>query len=347
MTLSLKHFFVSPKADGPDPTLVQPSAWNHEHVLTSASNVLLGRASAGVGNVEEIGLGGNFVFVSGALKVVDNPKFTGVAGMGIPAGTTAQRDGAPIAGEIRFNTDTNFFEYWNGASWTAGPDFSQNPTQNVNVTAAWNLNAMAGGFGIAFGTVTVTSIALADGQRRTLYTQDGYTVQYNANTITPGRVDLPVRPGDRVTYRGYPGGRVIVEAVLRDDGQAVQEFSTLEITLDGGGAALVAGAAVDFLVPYNFTCIGWTVLGDRSGTIYLDLAYCTYAQFDGGASHPVGGDSIVGGYYPNTASSAKGQGGMTGWTRTYFGGGDVIRAFVSSTGGVTQRVTLALTGWHV
>lgn len=350
MGLSVKHYFVSPKADGPDPTLVQPSAWNHEHVLNMDSGYVLGRQTAGVGALEEIGPGTNIVFVGGKIAVADNPRFTGTAGMVAPTGTTAQRDAAPVGGEIRYNSDTGAMEFYTSAGWSTGYDFSQNATQNVNVAANWNLQAMAGGFGIAFGTVTVTAITLNDGQRRTLYTQDGYTVQYNANVITPGRVDLPVRPGDVVTYRGYPGSRVIVEQVLRADGQAVQEFATLELTLDGGGAALVNGQCIDFVVPYNFNLTNWVVLADRGGgNLYLNVLYCTYNQFDAGSTHPVVADSIVNGYYPCVQGGAtKGSGPTSGyWSRTYFGGGDIVRVMVNSTDSVVQRITLALEGWHV
>lgn len=54
MTISLKHNFRSLKGDGTDPTKVQPSNWNEEHVLTQASGKVLGRASTGAGPVEEI-----------------------------------------------------------------------------------------------------------------------------------------------------------------------------------------------------------------------------------------------------------------------------------------------------
>lgn len=54
MTLSFKHARTAPRPDSADPTQVQPSDWNSEHVLTSASGVILGRVSAGVGNVEEL-----------------------------------------------------------------------------------------------------------------------------------------------------------------------------------------------------------------------------------------------------------------------------------------------------
>lgn len=43
----------------------------------------------------------------------------------LPAGTTAQRDGAPSAGSIRLNSETGQFEGWTGAAWaTLGADLS-------------------------------------------------------------------------------------------------------------------------------------------------------------------------------------------------------------------------------
>lgn len=54
MTISLKHAFQSQKSDGSDTTIVQPSNWNSEHTITCSTGVVLGRASSGVGSVEEI-----------------------------------------------------------------------------------------------------------------------------------------------------------------------------------------------------------------------------------------------------------------------------------------------------
>jgi len=43
---------------------------------------------------------------------------TGSTGSAImPAGTTAQRNSAPVAGFMRFNDDSDLFEFWNGTSW--------------------------------------------------------------------------------------------------------------------------------------------------------------------------------------------------------------------------------------
>lgn len=54
MAVSLKHSFNNPKSDGPDSTVVRPSDWNAEHVLTLGNNRVLGRVSSGTGAVEEL-----------------------------------------------------------------------------------------------------------------------------------------------------------------------------------------------------------------------------------------------------------------------------------------------------
>lgn len=54
MAISLLHLFQSAKGDGPDPTRVQPSNWNAQHVITMATAKILGRTTAGTGAVEEL-----------------------------------------------------------------------------------------------------------------------------------------------------------------------------------------------------------------------------------------------------------------------------------------------------
>ena len=76
MAVSLKHSKTSAKADGADTGLVQPSDWNAEHVLTQATNRLLGRTTAGVGATEEISVSSGLTF--SALSLSAN--VTSVAG---------------------------------------------------------------------------------------------------------------------------------------------------------------------------------------------------------------------------------------------------------------------------
>lgn len=64
-------------------------------------------------------------FVDGVTSDIQtqlNAKVTQTSGTGsavLPAGTDAQRDGSPAAGFIRFNTDADTFEGYDGTAWGA------------------------------------------------------------------------------------------------------------------------------------------------------------------------------------------------------------------------------------
>ena len=104
MAISLKHSFQSAKADGADNTIVQPSDWNDEHVLTQATGRLLGRTSAGTGATEEITPGAGLTMSAGSLTA----NVTSVAGK-TGAVTLANADvsgSAPLASPALTGTPT-------------------------------------------------------------------------------------------------------------------------------------------------------------------------------------------------------------------------------------------------
>jgi len=76
MAISLKHTFTSPKADGTDSTLVQPSNWNAEHQLQMATARLVGRTTAGAGAAEEISVGANLSFTGLTLNLASSVSIT-------------------------------------------------------------------------------------------------------------------------------------------------------------------------------------------------------------------------------------------------------------------------------
>lgn len=54
---SIKHAFVSAKADGPDSTVVKPTDWNANHTMASdGASVYLGRSASGPGEIEELSI---------------------------------------------------------------------------------------------------------------------------------------------------------------------------------------------------------------------------------------------------------------------------------------------------
>lgn len=163
MAISLKHLFQSAKTDGPDNTIVQPSDWNDEHVLTQATNRLLGRTTAGTGATEEIAPGTGITLSAGTLSAdvtsvagrtgavtlstadisglttgyVQKTSATGSAYL--PAGTTGQREGSPSAGYIRYNTTTGKFEGY-GSAWGnigGGAAIGDTPPANPGAGDLW------------------------------------------------------------------------------------------------------------------------------------------------------------------------------------------------------------------
>lgn len=140
MAISLKHTFTSPKADGTDSTLVQPSNWNAEHQLQMATARLVGRTTAGIGAAEEISVGSNLsltgltlnlassvsitaltasgAITGGSLSISGDADFTGTGAIKVPVGTTAQRP-TPATGDLRFNSTLTAFEGYNGSNWSS------------------------------------------------------------------------------------------------------------------------------------------------------------------------------------------------------------------------------------
>ena len=56
-------------------------------------------------------------FATNEVTINGNAKITSTGAITIPVGTTAQRPGTGVVGMLRFNTDADYFEGYNGASW--------------------------------------------------------------------------------------------------------------------------------------------------------------------------------------------------------------------------------------
>lgn len=126
MAVSLKHSFQSAKADGADTSIVRPSDWNAEHVLTQATGKLLGRTTAGTGTTEEISVGSNLTLSSGSLNVAASPSFTGKAqfeasvatGAKVNLGSGVNVTSGMVDGDI-WVEGNNFRWQGNGVTWRA------------------------------------------------------------------------------------------------------------------------------------------------------------------------------------------------------------------------------------
>lgn len=113
----------------------------------------------------------------------------------------------------------------------------------------------------------------------------------------------------------------VVDAIVR----------TFGITIDGGGQAITTGVKGDIVVPFDCTIQGWTLFGDTTGSIVIDVWKDSYANFP-----PTVDDSIAGSEKPTISSSTKGQDlSLTTWTLPVTAG-DVLRFNVDSCTSITK-----------
>ena len=227
---------------------------------------------------------------------------------GLPAGTTAQRPGSPAAGFTRFNTTTQYVEYYDGTTW-----WQTNQTRTFSADYLVIAGGGAGGGYISggggAGGVVQGTISLTPGNTYTAVIGAGGT-----NTIGNNSV------GGRGTDSTFTG----VTTAVGGGGGAAGGGGTGSATSGGSGGgggsttASLAGAA------------GTSGQGFAGGT--SPGAAASYPSGGGGGSAAVGGS-------PATTSSTGGIGGagtsssITGSATNYAGGGGGAAAGGAGTGG--------------
>lgn len=149
-------------------------------------------------------------------------------------------------------------------------------------------------------------------------------------------VNLP-GPAFTTTVNGLvPAPATLDNKYLRDDGTWQNDIRDISVLIDGAGATIATGLKGFLPIDYACTILQWTLLGDQSGSIVVDIWKDTYANYP-----PVVGDSITASAKPTITTATKGQSStLTGWT-TAIAAGDILGFNVDSVTSM-QRVTLAL-----
>src|SRR6056297_598852 len=127
------------------------------------------------------------------------PQTSSTGSAELPVGTTAQRDGTPSAGYLRFNTTDGAFEGYNGTEWAGiGGGGIAYTTQTANYTATEGEGIIADTSGGSF-TVTLPSspaegdvVVVADGDD---WSTNNLTVARNGSTIEGAAEDLTLDVG--------------------------------------------------------------------------------------------------------------------------------------------------------
>lgn len=168
MTFEVKHAFESLKSDGVDATLVQPSAWNADHVLTQSPGTILGAVAGGGGVTVELPV---------AFDNSGNATFGATGYTMLAIGSTGQRPVTPIEGMERYNTLTHAKEFYNGANWLSILG---------SLTATGYLTV--GGIGIQWGTLPVPPNTLGPANFAVPFTFGPYVVVITPISNTTGFV---------------------------------------------------------------------------------------------------------------------------------------------------------------
>lgn len=265
MAFSLKHFFHSLKGDGTDPTKVQPSNWNEEHVLTMATSTMIGRVTAGTGPAEELPLS---AFMSGLLASTDiNALIVGLGGAVFFTGDIKQSmsttvppgwvffggtiGNAASGGTTRANEDVKalwvvlyaayadgILPVSGGRSGNAVNDFNAGKTMNLNIANARVFANQYGlfGYGQTFGEAAHTLT-----QSELPAVGLGVSVSGTASVaVTSTRADVVVAP---TGFFGAPAGDPLVAFNSGAGVTTITSTGSGSVSASGGTAAMGSGAA--------------------------------------------------------------------------------------------------------
>lgn len=156
-------------------------------------------------------------------------KFDGTRGIVVPKGSTAQRNGAPESGEIRYNTDLNLMEIYNGSAWgSMGPfpfaftEYFTGDGTTVEFPLTRNvadqddiivtLNGVQQRAGLDFRIIDGTILS---------FTEDDST----ANPPLDG-AEINVRGFSPITSASIPAGSITLNELAFSDGTSGQVLTT-------------------------------------------------------------------------------------------------------------------------
>lgn len=164
---------------------------------------------------------------------------------------------------------------------------------------------------------------------------------YNSGGGNYGAIKFDNPPADyTITLPSAVGS---ADEVLQFDGTGAASFvsntRTMNFIIDGDGTAITTGIKGHVVIDSDYEVTGWTVIGDQSGSIVVDVKRATFTNFPTTAS-------ISGTERPTLSAAQKAEDlTLTSWTTT-LNARDVLEFEVLSATTVTL-VTVALRLRHV
>lgn len=352
MTVSLLH---SVSADGSF-SAAGAAAWDAQHVLTQATDRLLGRTTAGVGATEEITVGSGLSLSAGTLTATGTSMVYPGAGIANSTGSawgtsyTTTGSGTVVALATSPSFITPILGVPQSADFSTGtftwPTFNQNTTG----TAANVTGTVAVGNG-GTGATTLTGVLKGNGTSAFTAASAGTDYVAPGAFTTSGLTMATARLLGRTT-----AGTGAPEEILAGTGltlsagslsvtsntyaPATAATAAVGYTINGNGAVITTGVVgVGLTIPFAATINSVTLQADQTGSIVIDIWKDSYANFP-----PTVTDSICASAKPTISASNKSlDTTLTGWT-TAIAAGDIFYFNVDSCATITNVVlTLKVT----
>ena len=128
---------------------------------------------------------------------------------------------------------------------------------------------------------------------------------------------------------------IVTGNVSTPSGSTPGQYRSINFIIDGGGSTITTGAKGNVMVDFAGTIEAWSIVGDASGTLAVDVSKATYTNF------PT--FTASGGTSPTLTAQQKNYNNVINWTGfTTVSANDILRFVVSGTPATVTLATVSL-----